>query len=156
MNDQTSNPRRTCDIVMKGGITSGVVFPQAITALSKRFDFKNIGGLRLAPSRPQARRLRSIRRVLHQSDDGFDLLSQLPDRLGTPFEKYPTRLLSLFQPNAGTRRLYAVLTGALGGGGKAIPRMLRRVAQEYWGWMIIAEFRGASSSAVFGWEQAAL
>ena len=29
-----SRPRRTCDIVMKGGITSGVPYPQAITTLA--------------------------------------------------------------------------------------------------------------------------
>jgi predicted acylesterase/phospholipase RssA len=33
-----------CDIVMKGGITSGIVYPNAVLALSRRYRFKNIGG----------------------------------------------------------------------------------------------------------------
>ncbi len=31
-------------MVMKGGITSGVVYPLAVTKLAERFVFKNIGG----------------------------------------------------------------------------------------------------------------
>jgi hypothetical protein len=37
-------PNRYCDIVMKGGITSGVVYPPAVVELSKTYTFKNIGG----------------------------------------------------------------------------------------------------------------
>lgn len=33
-----------CDLVMKGGITSGIVHPAAALALSERYRFKNIGG----------------------------------------------------------------------------------------------------------------
>ena len=36
--------RRYCDLVMKGGITSGVVFPKAIAKLATRYRFCNIGG----------------------------------------------------------------------------------------------------------------
>ena len=35
---------RFCDLVMKGGITSGVVYPGAIDQLSRHYRFKNIGG----------------------------------------------------------------------------------------------------------------
>lgn len=37
-------PPRHCDIVMKGGITSGVVYPLAAVELSKHYTFKNVGG----------------------------------------------------------------------------------------------------------------
>src|SRR5438105_14620691 len=36
--------RRFCDLVMKGGITSGVVFPKAVARLSHQYRFRNIGG----------------------------------------------------------------------------------------------------------------
>lgn len=36
--------REYCDLVMKGGVTSGIVYPNAALALSERFTFKNIGG----------------------------------------------------------------------------------------------------------------
>ena len=33
-----------CDLVMKGGITSGVVSPKLIAELANTYRFKNIGG----------------------------------------------------------------------------------------------------------------
>ena len=33
-----------CDLVMKGGITSGVVYPPAVLALAERYRFRSIGG----------------------------------------------------------------------------------------------------------------
>ena len=38
------SPTRTCDIVMKGGITSGVVYPHAICELAKTYRFVQVGG----------------------------------------------------------------------------------------------------------------
>jgi len=40
----TEQPAEYCDLVMKGGITSGLVYPNAVLALAKRYRFKNIGG----------------------------------------------------------------------------------------------------------------
>ncbi|VAW01213.1 RpoH suppressor, partial [hydrothermal vent metagenome] len=33
-----------CDLIMKGGITSGVVYPYAITEIAKKYHFRAIGG----------------------------------------------------------------------------------------------------------------
>jgi hypothetical protein len=35
---------KECDLVMKGGITSGVVYPRAVLALKDKYRFRNIGG----------------------------------------------------------------------------------------------------------------
>jgi hypothetical protein len=35
---------RACDLVMKGGITSGVVYPSAVRSLSESYEFRSIGG----------------------------------------------------------------------------------------------------------------
>lgn len=40
-----------CDLVMKGGTTSGVVYPYVITELAKEFRFRNIGGPDLPPGK---------------------------------------------------------------------------------------------------------
>jgi len=37
-------PRLECDLVMKGGITSGVIYPRLVAELSKTHTFRNIGG----------------------------------------------------------------------------------------------------------------
>jgi Patatin-like phospholipase len=39
-----NEPSKYCDLVMKGGITSGIVYPKAVLALAKEFRVKNIGG----------------------------------------------------------------------------------------------------------------
>jgi predicted acylesterase/phospholipase RssA len=42
--DPFKNPPCECDMVMKGGITSGVVYPQAILRLARKYRFRAIGG----------------------------------------------------------------------------------------------------------------
>lgn len=43
--DRFQNPQRgSCDLVMKGGITSGVVYPQAILELAEDYRFRSVGG----------------------------------------------------------------------------------------------------------------
>jgi Patatin-like phospholipase len=42
--DGFENPPCECDIVMKGGITSGVVYPKAILRLAHKYRFRAIGG----------------------------------------------------------------------------------------------------------------
>ena len=37
-------PVPQCDLVMKGGITSGIVYPKAITELARQYRFSIIGG----------------------------------------------------------------------------------------------------------------
>jgi len=39
-----SSISQECDIIMKGGVTSGVVYPAAVVALSATYRFRNIGG----------------------------------------------------------------------------------------------------------------
>ena len=46
-------PRRFCDLVMKGGITSGIVYPKAVCELASEFTFRNIGGNSAGPLQPQ-------------------------------------------------------------------------------------------------------
>ncbi|MCC7268024.1 MAG: patatin-like phospholipase family protein [Caulobacteraceae bacterium] len=42
--DAYARPTDDCDLVLKGGVTSGVVYPQAILALARRYRFCSIGG----------------------------------------------------------------------------------------------------------------
>ncbi len=37
-------PSEQCDLVMTGGVTSGVVYPAALVALKNRYRFRCIGG----------------------------------------------------------------------------------------------------------------
>lgn len=81
MEAEDSRPRRTCDIVMKGGITSGVVYPKSISTLAKRFTFKNVGGTSAGAIAAAATAAAEYRRVRTRSDDGFSMLETLGDEL---------------------------------------------------------------------------
>ena len=37
-------PERECDVVMKGGITSGVLYPTALYAIGQRYRIRGVGG----------------------------------------------------------------------------------------------------------------
>ena len=108
---------RYCDLVMKGGITSGVVYPVAIERLSKHYRFKNIGGTSAgAIAAVLTAAAEHQRRHLH-SNAGFECLARLPRDLGEEVPAAKTRrLLSLFQPQAGAHRLFAVLVNSLNSG----------------------------------------
>ncbi|HEY7819119.1 MAG TPA: patatin-like phospholipase family protein, partial [Vicinamibacteria bacterium] len=42
--DDYSLAARKCDIIMKGGITSGIVYPKAVCRLALEYRFRAIGG----------------------------------------------------------------------------------------------------------------
>ena len=111
-----------CDLVMKGGITSGVVYPLAVVELAERYHFKNIGGTSAGAIAAAATAAAEYRRRCG-SDEGFAELRRLPDVLGRD-----GFLLSLFQPDPVTKPLFrivlclmkaraapAIVAGVLGG-----------------------------------------
>jgi predicted acylesterase/phospholipase RssA len=108
-----SSADRFCDLVMKGGVTSGVVYPPAIFELAQHYHFRSIRGTSAgaiaaavtAAAEYQRRTLRSMR--------GFELLAELPTRLGKKGAGDRTQLLRLFQPDVPCRRLFSVLIDSL-------------------------------------------
>lgn len=108
-----------CDLVMKGGITSGVIYPRLVSELAKRYTFKNIGGTSAGAIAAGASAAAELGRQRGHAA-AFERLDQLPHDLG---EMDPasgrSRLFTLFQPVPALRRHFAVLTGALGRSGRA-------------------------------------
>lgn len=93
-----------CDIVMKGGVTSGVVYPPAIVEISRTFSFKNVGGTSagaIAAAMTAAAQLGRLR----GSESGFDLLAKMPDELAAN-----NLLFKLFHPNRATSALFQAVT----------------------------------------------
>ena len=99
-----SNPTRSCDIIMKGGITSGVVYPHAACELARTYRFVNVGGTSAGAIAAAAVGAAEVGRA----DGGFVRLAELPAWLTEG-----TNLLSLFQPQRQTRRLFSLLVGSL-------------------------------------------
>src|ERR1700730_6396505 len=72
---------RNCDIVMKGGITSGVVYPAAVAEISKKCTFKKLcrtsaGAIAAALTAAAERR-----RARDGTTVGFDRVGQIPQWL---------------------------------------------------------------------------
>lgn len=104
-----------CDLVMKGGITSGIVYPNAVLSLAREYRFKNIGGtsagaIAAAVAAAAAlgdRRCRAGEPMGPQA--GFAGLADVSTQLSRRGFIY-----SLFQPAYGARtayRLLVMLTG---------------------------------------------
>ena len=84
-----------CDIVMKGGITSGVVYPLAIVELHKKYRIKSVGGT----SAGALAAVLVAAAEYARASGGYDRIADLPDEISDI-------LLSLFQPEPKFRPLY--------------------------------------------------
>lgn len=136
---------RYCDLVMKGGITSGVVYPVAISRLSRHYRFKSIGGTSAGAIAAAVTAAAEHQRRHHNSSAGFERLARLPDELGQDVPAAKARkLLSLFQPQDGTHRLFAVLVNALNSGST-----FGRIGSILWG-LLKAYWPASLAGAVLG------
>jgi len=108
-------PTKYCDLVMKGGITSGIVYPNAVLALAREYRFKSIGGTSagaIAAAVAAAAALGERRRMAgHPVADGSGMqgLAAVSAELSTQ-----GFIHGLFQPVAGARaafRLVVTLAG---------------------------------------------
>lgn len=106
--DVTAGSLPHCDLVMKGGVASGIVYPEAIYEISRRFDLKSIGGTSagaIAAALAAAAQYRRRReRGEPGADAGFDRIRSIPQILGAD-----GRLLKLFTPNRATRALFNIV-----------------------------------------------
>lgn len=107
MADQGSrygHPTKSCDIVLKGGITSGVVYPLALAALAEKYRFSSIGGTSAGAIAAAAAAAAEYGR--DSKNGGFDRLAKIPDEVGP-------NLLALFQPTPALKPLFDIFVAAL-------------------------------------------
>jgi predicted acylesterase/phospholipase RssA len=100
---------RFCDIIMKGGITSGIVYPAAVYEIAKDFVFKNVGGTSAGAIAASLTAAAERRRAHDGSTEGFERVSAIPHFLATEH-----RLYRLFAPNSSTRSLYRTVVSLFG------------------------------------------
>lgn len=99
---------RLCDLVMKGGVTSGVVYPSAVCELAKEYSFKNIGGTSAGAIAAAAAAAAECGRR-NRCGKGFDGLKDLPGWIGKQ-----GRLKEMFRPDRTTRALMFLLLAFTG------------------------------------------
>jgi predicted acylesterase/phospholipase RssA len=116
-------------MVMKGGITSGVVYPLAVVKLAEQFVFRNIGGTSAGAIAAAA----TAAAELARDTGGFEKLAQLPQFLS---EQAPdassSNLFAFFQPQRQTAPLFRLCIAGLGGGWKAIASISVQLVKEFW------------------------
>ncbi|GAA4463825.1 hypothetical protein GCM10023170_070700 [Phytohabitans houttuyneae] len=125
--------RHSVDLTMRGGTTSGVVYPLAVCEVASRFRVRNVGGAsagaiaaavtaaaevgrssrlpaeRYAPLSEEEREAGHVRPGFVGMSDTIAWLAQVsPDDLGGERDAY--RLAQLFRPGPRDRRLYALVT----------------------------------------------
>ena len=99
------DPPLLCDIVMKGGITSGVVYPGAVMSLARRYRFKCIGGTSAGGI---AAAVVAAAEYAPDRNASFAAVGRLPDELSSAVDGKPF-MLQLFQPEPENRRLFGAL-----------------------------------------------
>jgi len=98
----TADPegKAPCDLVLKGGVTSGVVYPLAVAELARTYRFQSIGGTSVGAIAAAAAAAAEYGR----RDGGFGRLVALAGEL-------PERLPKLFQPSPPLRPLFGLVMG---------------------------------------------
>jgi predicted acylesterase/phospholipase RssA len=125
--DPYAHPKRSLDIVMKGGITSGVVYPLAVAELAQVFRFRSIGGTSAGAIAAAATAAAEHGRQTGKGG-GFAGLADLPRRLTEILPDGRSRLFSLFQPAPKAAPAFAVAVAALrarSGRGKVAAALFR-------------------------------
>ncbi|MCG2595440.1 patatin-like phospholipase family protein [Ramlibacter sp. XY19] len=112
MNDPMDTPGdRFCDIVMEGGITSGIIYASAVAEMAGHYRFKSIGGSSIGAFAAALTAAAEYRRRQGYGD-GFTKLENLPEELAKE-EGGRTRLERCFVPQPATRRPFKVFLATL-------------------------------------------
>ena len=110
-----------CDVVMKGGVTSGIVYPPALSELAKRFAFRNIGGTSIGAVAAALAAAAELGRR-KQIEGTFARLSAIPEELSES-----GAIVRLMAPDTAAKSVFASLSAALFEGREMRPAILKGV-----------------------------
>jgi predicted acylesterase/phospholipase RssA len=94
-----------CDIVMQGGVTSGVVYPGLVCKLAEDYQFQSIGGTSAGAIAASLTAAAEFARR-NGNPDAFDKVAAVSGWLGTDSYGTGSNLFSLFQPQPETKGLF--------------------------------------------------
>ena len=139
----SGQPDKSCDIVLKGGITSGVVYPLALVSLSQKYRFSNIGGTSAGAIAAAAAAAAEYGRPI--AGAGFDRLAKIPGEVGP-------NLLSMFQPTPVLKPLFDIFVMALKAktGTGQIFAGIRAAVSSYWPHALLGALPGIVILVVAG------
>jgi len=124
---------RYCDVVMKGGVTDGVVYPWAVMELAQHYHFQSIGGTSVGAVAAALTAASEYSRR-YGSMNGFNkVLREVPEALAELQSGGQTKLFSLFHPSPGGELLFELFVGWFSKEKvwTFIPAVIKRVASDY-------------------------
>ncbi|MGH8828389.1 MAG: hypothetical protein ACRDVZ_12515, partial [Jiangellaceae bacterium] len=133
MTSYPESPERDCDVLMKGGITSGVIYPHAVCELAREYGLRSVGGSSAGAIAAAAAAAAELDRP-----HGFDRLEKLPSDITAKLPDGTSVLYRLFQPQRKTAPLYRVFTAGLGLSGPARVLAMARGALTGFVWWVLA------------------
>lgn len=133
--DLYAAPSLECDVVMKGGITSGVIYPRAVAELARTYRLRQVGGASAGAIAATA----AAAAELGRATGGFEQLDRMPQDLSAVGADGRSTLATFFQPTRTAAPLFRLLhaTGGKQGAGR-------------WGAVAGALLRGFWVPAVLG------
>jgi predicted acylesterase/phospholipase RssA len=99
-------PENECDLVMKGGVTSGVVYPPAISEVAKAYRLRNVGGASAGAIAAVVGAACEHRRQAARELSAFDELDSVAREI-----TQPDFVLELFQPTAAAKPMFDIALG---------------------------------------------
>ena len=106
-----ATPSGECDLIMKGGVTSGLVYPYAILEMARVYRFRSIGGTSAGAIASAFAAAAEYSRSIRNDPDGFL-------RMQAHCEQLPRLLAGLFQPAPQFATVMAFLLRAQASAGK--------------------------------------
>ncbi|PSH55452.1 hypothetical protein CU100_22655 [Phyllobacterium endophyticum] len=106
-----------CDIVMAGGVTSGIIYPGAVAMIARRYSFRSIGGTSVGAIAAAVTAAAEYGRRTGGHSTAFDEVGRLSKSLGDVAGDGHSRLFHLFTPEEATKPLLSLVTPIFGGGG---------------------------------------
>jgi hypothetical protein len=141
----TNSEKLQCDLVMRGGITSGIVYPRAIAKLAETYNFRSIGGTSAGAIAATATAAAQFGAktppdplFVGPPNDPFQVrIRRLPKELAE-MKRGKSVLERMFQPAAGMERLFGVLMASLqrGGPGWGLVSIVWALYRHYWTWAL--------------------
>lgn len=105
---ETPPADRFCDLILNGGVASGVVYPWALVELARHYRFRSIGGNSVGAMAAALAAAAEYGRCTG-NPNAFEVLRRAPLDLAEEESTGRSRMLRLFQPSPKVRRLFDLL-----------------------------------------------